>query len=40
VLVEITNFRVGRLYLMCSDGLSDMVGHKELTDLAAASASG
>ena len=39
VLVEINEFLVEPqdLYLMCSDGLSEMVGHKELTDLAAAS---
>jgi protein phosphatase len=35
VLVEINEFLVEPqdLYLMCSDGLSEMVGHKELTDL-------
>ena len=39
VLVEINEFLVEPqdLYLMCSDGLSEMVGHKELTDLAAVS---
>ncbi|MBI3101453.1 MAG: Stp1/IreP family PP2C-type Ser/Thr phosphatase [Burkholderiales bacterium] len=38
VLVEINEFHVEPqdLYLMCSDGLSEMVGHQDLTDLAAA----
>ena len=41
VLVEINEFRVEPqdLYLMCSDGLTEMVGHAELTSLMTANAS-
>ena len=38
MLVEINEFRVEPqdLYLMCSDGLSEMLRHSELTELAGA----
>ena len=38
VLIEVNEFKVEPqdLYLMCSDGLSEMVSHEELTTLAAA----
>jgi protein phosphatase len=38
VLIEVNEFKVEPqdLYLMCSDGLSEMVSHEELTALAAA----
>lgn len=38
VLLEVNEFEVqpGDLYLLCSDGLSEMVGHAELTALLAA----
>ena len=38
MLIEVKEFKVEPqdLYLMCSDGLSEMVSHEELTTLAAA----